>query len=854
MNKRNLLEKGFSVELINKDAKKEKLGLAKPKISDMHYYFTRKPLISSRLAIAGSLLDSDSIKNEREHNHLFGLDPTLKKRAYRTVPSLLLQKIKEQYPEGVTILDPFAGSGMIPFEALRLGVNVVTVDYNPVACLIQRGTIEYPIKYGLKLYHDVQKYADSIFQKLKSELSYLYPTHNGIKPRAYIHAWAVQCPVCGKITPLLNNWILSRKEKIHLNYELLNGELVYTILENGDIQEGNIKRYQVSCLYCSAKIDHKYVVEDISKNEREIIVAVYLDDRTFNLPTDEDRKALKEAKQYLKDNLKELSKFTPHELIPSDINAARYLKYWYKLYNPRQLVVLTSLCKEIRTVVESLSLKDREYAIAVGTYLSMILTKHVNYNSRCTVWHNGIKAIGHTLTPRRPSMMWNHAEPNPFIKFSGSLIGNTKNVLDGLKFAITELNSSTLNVIEKPSVEIHQDSILSWQTDRKFKFIITDPPYYNDVQYPEIMQFFQVWLNKTLGDLLDIPSIPSTIEELSVSRNRSEKVFETRMFIAIKRLFSLLDDDGVLVMFYVHKSIEGWKYIVDALRKTGFIVTSTISLMTENENNVLTKGKSSIFHSLLITARKRTEDKKANILDIEDEIRAVIEDKYPELERIYGKDRTNLLVSATGIAIEVITQYSEITSFTKNTVDYALEISQRYLIEYFAKNNLQIDNLDPTTMIYTWLRHSLNEEIAYTEYNQTLKALGLEENSIGDIIHKEAGKRNRIQLLDFSQRGTLEKEGDDPLNEESLIDAVHIALRAYTSAKGGITEAKNKIDQSRFSKKNIINTIEALSKIRFTDTSYSEGEICSQFMQDWSRLHSAPQPRTLTDWTEKNER
>lgn len=73
-----------------------------------------------------------------------------------------------------------------------------------------------------------------------------------------------------------------------------------------------------------------------------------------------------------------------------------------------------------------------------------------------------------------------------------------------------------------------------------------------------------------------------------------------------------------------------------------------------------------------------------------------------------------------------------------------------------AKNNLQVDNLDSTTMIYTWLSHSLKKEIEYDEYNQTLKALGIEENSIGDIIYKEAGKRNRIQLLDFSQRGTLE--------------------------------------------------------------------------------------------------
>ena len=146
MEKRNLLESGISVELINADARKEKLGTAKPRISEMHYYFTRKPLISSRLAIAGAVLDEDSAKSDRELNRLFGLDPTLKKRAYKNIPALLLQKIKEKYPEGVTILDPFAGSGMIPFEALRLGINVVAIDYNPVAYLINKGTLEYTQK------------------------------------------------------------------------------------------------------------------------------------------------------------------------------------------------------------------------------------------------------------------------------------------------------------------------------------------------------------------------------------------------------------------------------------------------------------------------------------------------------------------------------------------------------------------------------------------------------------------------------------------------------------------------------------------------------------------------------------
>lgn len=688
MNKRNLLEKGLSVELINKDAKKEKLGLAKPRISEMHYYFTRKPLISSRLAIAGALLNSDSIKNEREHNQIFGLDPTLKTRAYRTVPPRLLQKIKEQYPKGVTILDPFAGSGMIPFEALRLGINVVAVDYNPVACLIQRGTFEYPLKYGQKLYRDVEKYAEMIFQKLKTDLEYLYPSHNGVKPRAYVHAWVVQCPVCGKSTPLVNNWWLSKKEKIHLNYEVIDGVLVYSIIENGDIQEGNIKRGTATCLLCSSRIENEHIVEDISQNEREILLAVYLDNRTFELPTEEDRKALEDAKQFLKDNSKELSRFIPIEELPDDARAVpvkKYLKYWYKLFNSRQLVVLTNFCMEIRTVVESISVDDREYASAVGTYLSMILAKHGSYNSRCTYWHSGIKVIGQTFANRGINMMWNHAETNSFIKFSGSLIGNTKNVLDGLKFAINELNTPSLTVKEKPSVEIHQNSILSWQTDRKFKFIVTDPPYYDDVPFPELMQFFQIWHNKTLGGVLDIPSTPSTIEELSVNPHRSKEVFETRMLVAITRLYSLLDEDGVLVMFYVHKSVEGWKYVVEALRKIGFVVTSTISLMTESQNSLVTRGKSSIFHSLLITAKKRA----AAIVSMYAKLAFMYDIKSPEDFQAFYIEQINKMKNMAQDAVDISLQYSSMD--LRQALEWCdISPASFKLMDYCAKKNKMV--------------------------------------------------------------------------------------------------------------------------------------------------------------------
>ena len=843
MKERNLLEKGVSDKLLNIEAGKEKLAV--PPIVKLHKYSTRKPLITSRMVVAAGILGENDLNTDEDFSKLLGIDPKLKYRAYKNIPTSLINKINEKYLEKPTILDPFAGTGTIPFEALRLGLNVVALDYNPVAYLIMKGTLEFPLKYNKTIYQDVEEYSNKIYTKLKKELSNYYPRHNGVEPRAYIHSWAVKCPTCGNITPLVNNWILDGKRNITLKYEVKDSLISYSIIKNKNAQEGNVYRGKGTCLFCSSNISNAHIVKDISEKEREILLAVHLDNRDFELPTEEDITAIENVKIYFKENIQELGKYIPNETLSDDrraVPAKKYLKYWFKLFNPRQLLILTKLSMEIRKIVETICFEDKEYATAIGTYLSMVFSRHIMKASRLARWNSYATKIEDVLSLRGINMMWEHPEVNPFIKTSGSLVNNIRDVLRGLRFAIQSLNNTGFGNNLSPDVKIYNSSILSWQSDRKFEFIITDPPYYDDVPYPELFQYFQVWHNRILGDLLSISAIPSTSEELSVSQNRDKKTFEKRMLIAFKKIHNLLEDDGILVMFYAHKSIDGWKFVLEALRKAGFKVTSTITLKTESEGSILARGKASVFHSLVITARKRLEDKTANILDIEEEIRKKIEQRYSELVDVYGNDRVNLMVAASGIVIETITTYSEITSFTKNTADYAIEMGQKYLIETFARHTLNIDHVDAKTMLYTWFRHSPVDEVPYTDFNQTIKAFGTEEETIDDIIMKV---KSKVKLVDFSDRGALEVDGMEPLMATSVIDAVHMALRSYT--RGGITEAKKSIDNSPYGTEPIIYTIVALAKLSATKTGYSEGTTCLQFIKDWNEYHGTPQPTSLKD-------
>ncbi len=851
--RRNLLERGISVDSINQEAKKEKIGGAKPPLSNMHYYFTRKPLISSRLVIASTLLDENCAKSLEEFNRLMGIDPQYKKRAYKTVPTALTSKIKASYPEGATILDPFAGSGMIPFEALRLGLNVVSMDYNPVSYLVMKGTLEYPLKFGskidketgqAKLYADTKCYANMIKQKLKDEFLNLYPNHKGKRARAYIFAWSVICPTCGKQTPLMNNWWLDKNKKIRLDYKVTkNKELTISIIKSSSELEGNMKRGSATCLICSSSISNSHIVKDISKNQNETLLALSFDDASFELPNREDIESLDMAKKILLQRTKSLAKFIPSEELADDgrsVTVKKYLQYWYRLFNPRQLLILSTMAKEIHDLTEELCKENPEYATAIGTYLSMMLTNHLNHNSRCTVWINTHQIISNSVFNRGLSMSWNHAEANPFSESSGSISVSIESVLAGIAFAIEELSGNRLDQRTKPQIEVLQGSALSWRPNRKFKFIITDPPYYDDVPYPELLQLFQVWHSRTVGDLLNFGPVPSTNEDLSVGQNRDEKTFENRMNIAIKNLYSILDDNGILVLFYAHRSIEGWKYLLEALRRTGFNVTSTIALMTENKESVIARGRIASFHSLLLTARKRQENKTITLIDLEESIRDKIEQRYSELESIYGQDRMNLMLAASGIVIETITAYYEIKSFTNNTADYALEMGQRFLIEAFAKRTLNVTNADPKTMVYTWFRHSLNDTIEFSVFNQTLKALGISEEAISDIYRNEkSGATKSIRLLDFAERGTLEIDGMEPLIAQSVIDAVHITLRAYI--RGGVTSARASVADSPFGTKAILNTLNALSHLYDQKNDYKEGEICKRFLEEWKNAYGGEQ-------------
>lgn len=845
---RLLIEEFIPVEEISEEAKKEKRGTAKPPTSELHYWWARKPLITARAAVLGALISKENLPKTFGNGdlktsllHILRIPKDISKgpRAHTQDPpaEYLKEAIIKTWGEIPTVLDPFAGGGSIPFEALRLGCNVIAVDYNPIAYLILKATLEYPKKYGMKLYYDVKKYAEQIFNELKEELGRFYPKHDGKDVAAYIFAWVVKCPQCGFETPLVGSWQLAktkRGKELYLAYKVEGDEPKLEIKE-GKAPEGNVSRGNGVCLKCGAHIPNEEVVKQIRESEKERMLAVVLlnsgrGGKGYDIPSDEDLKAFEEAEKELKKSWFRFYRegLVPDNELPDDnrrLSTKNYLPKWYQLFNPRQLLLMVKFAEKARRIVDETAEKDEGYAKAVGVYLSAILAKHVDYNNRATSWAPAYEVISHMFAQRGIAMMWNHTEVNPFVKSSGTLVNNINDVLNALKYSIEKLSSS------QGTIKIINESTASWKPQKKFKVIVTDPPYYDDIPYGEVSEVFYIWHRRIVGHLLEKESKyfkndkVETAEELDVGGNRDKEFFNNLFIKTMQNVHNLLDDDGILVLFFAHKSPEAWYFVLEALRQAGFNITATFPIHTESTESVVARGKKSIYHSLIITARKRKEEKTGIIEEILPEIEQKIYERADELEK-YGLKGSDLLVAAMGVALEVLTSYSEIKSYSgKITAKNAIEIAQTVMARYITRKMIG-EEADPVTTFYVYSRLNGMDTMDYDTANQFIKSLGLSEEDLekSGLIKIEKKKSKKSVILQDYYRGdsNIEVAGYDTIKGNSLIDYIHKALRAYDIE--GMKGFDRVISEIPYSRKAVVGVLQALARIRLDASRQNDRE------------------------------
>ena len=778
------LEKGIKTKRLNEEARREKHGYTP--ITLIHYWPTRKPLIVSRAVILGALATENVISREQFEKLIFGdgkngeasfqftpwkennsenSSKDAKKQTYLSKPDnykayeRVLENAKKMYGD-LTLSDPFAGSGMIGFEALRLGLNVELSDNNPIAYLIMKATIEYPKKYGEKLVNDVEREGKRIIEELKKDYEKYYPKHNGEEVKYYLWSWAVKCPYCGRITPIVDDWKISPSK--YVSYEIEGDNIKFSIKEkiNENDGKGNENRGKARCLFCEASISNEDIVKDISENEREIMLCITTNREKFFTDVDDQIKSYQEATLELKNRWEELGNFIPKNDIPKDSRcfpSYKYLQNMYNLFNDRQLLIISSLAKKIRETIDYYAEKDRDYTKAIGASLVMWLGKIIDYNSRSTNWNTPNFAIGHVMAYKGATIIWKHPETNVFSKSSGSLNSLLDQVVKGLKYSVQELSNTN-------NVNINIGSALM-KNDKKYSIIITDPPYHDDVPYTELSEFFYSWYKNILYDYFpeafNYESVDSS-EAIEIGGDRDEEIFYLRFYEAMRNLYDSLNDNGILVLFFAHSNLEVWKKITQILYDSGFHITSAIPISTENESNVMARGKRSIYYSLIITLRKRVVYKEATYSSLLNEIRNEIDEQKDEIAEL-DYDQGELLLWSVGLGLRVLTKYQKIESFTQSNItssiiDYVTELIQKLYLDEEIKKLVGSLSIDSLMYFYLSVLRDGSREIDTDKYNQlcksfNLKPKDLEENKLVIIMKNKGAKR--IKVNDSFSRAEL---------------------------------------------------------------------------------------------------
>lgn len=777
MNK-TLIEEG-SAELlelfdkISEEAKKEKLAI--PPINRLVYWWTRKPLIVGRaVALAATLQNIEDMRGFLKLNH--------DKRAHTFDPGKEMYALKlGRDPSTIKVLDPFAGAGNLIYEAKRLGLQCFSMDYNPVAFLIQRAVLEYPARYGEKLADDVERYGTEVIERTRKEVGSLYDREeDGRSPAlAYLWAWCIKCPYCNQRLPLLNHmWLARRGEKKRIGISIrTTRDLDFKIDINNKIRDEEAggftqKGGKAICIRCRNSISYEQMTSDISKRKDKELICVVVDNKkkgkAYESPTEADKAKLRKAGEMLKKNWDDLIRadLVPVEEIRPDHRREHHLwKYgirnWYDFYNERQLVLMTTLLRNIRLVCEDLaSSVDREYARTVATYLSFMLCKHVDFNCMGIGWSVTRETITGALSFRRPSFFYNFAETNSFEEGSGSLRSMLDDVVNAIRYA--SRNTDTSTVIQASALSIPYP-------EKSFDLIITDPPYADDVQYGELSDFFEVWISRVMKglSLSELPPRAELDQDITVSwgrfgdRKTAEAFYEKGMKHSFKEINRVMKDDGLAIVFFAHSTTKAWNMLLEVLRESRLKVTSSYALHTENTENPLARGKTSFMSSVVVACRKISKEDDDEEEAYFEDLVPQMEDKVKELIRNISPDKlifmpiTDLIIMVYGKVLEIATRHTRIKSFSakfkpnfEDLISQARESILREILTVILGKSPNL--LSPEVSFYIIARVFYRGHMNSDDALKMTRAYGLQGSDLESrgIVEIEEGN---IRLLSFRE-------------------------------------------------------------------------------------------------------
>jgi adenine-specific DNA methylase len=824
---RKLIEINLPLKALSAEARREK-AIRHGHISTLHVWWARRPLVVARAAVLGALLaDEDEVSPEfiaqlcRWEVH--DGDP-----GGRYLLEQARALIRRRFPEAPPkVLDSFAGGGSIPLEALRLGCEAHAVEYNPVAYLILKATLEYPQRYGPHLTEAVKAWGEWVLEQARKELAGFYPALNGETPIAYLWSRTIRCPNpdCGAEIPLFRQFWLARKANKQVALKPIpnrNARRVdFAIVEGEDRDfdpsKGTVSRGNAVCLLCGTAAKDKYLKAEAQAGRMgHRLVAVVTtrgkgQGRNYRLATEADLAAFHEAVKALQPLFQTPSPWpyglpwAPEEEVEQikkrplpvwlDDLYLYNMPRWCDVFNPRQLLALVTFGKWVRAAHREILAQtdDKEFAKAVATYLAFGVDFMANYN--CVLASNNAskEVLRAAMAGHHLHMAWDYAETNPLQGEAGS---GWDAALEWLVRYLTREG----RILQSGVVHLGSAAALCF-SDKSFDAVVIDPPYADNVPYADLSDFFYVWLRRTVGDLypeaFGTPLVPKDEEAVEnparfgggkKGEETAKRHYQRLMRAAFGEIHRVLKPEGIAVVMFTHRSTGAWERLIQSLLDAGLYPTASWPVHTEMEASTHQRGKGAVRSTVLIACRRRPEDAGTGWYhQVQRELHETVRRRLAEFwsQGLRGAD---FFIAAICPAVGVFGRYQKVMKPDGTEVHVGDLLTEVYtLAEDFALKQLGLNLglVDPPTRFYVLWRWAYGgDPLDFDEANKMAKSLGAE---LDDLTHRYRLIRHKghtIWLPDFWERlqdaamaRPIHRAVEEARWQElSLIDALHVAL------------------------------------------------------------------------------
>lgn len=721
---KRLAEVDFPIAVVSKHSAREK-SIRHGHPSTLHLWWARRPLAACRAILMALLLPDPCNSNcpedfkqrarnilPRVQGRVGAKDIDLRKELLRFIgdfanwdnssnPTYLEAArglVRAAHgTEPPLVVDPFAGGGSIPLEALRLGCDAFASDLNPVACLILKTMLEDIPRYGSGLPDDLRKVGTEIKAAAEEDLGDLYPTDlDESRPIAYLWARTIICDHCGAEIPLVRSFWISKKSNrpraLRHHVRRSGGgppRVEFEIFEpkkDNDVPSGSVRRARATCLCCEKVVLPERVRAQLAAQRggadvvfdsngqrvhgaRLLAVATLNHNnagRQYRLPVDADYIAIWEARKRVKEITERWERHgkdglcpIPRETLPPigtlGFRVQRYgMSLWSDLFTARQQLAILELIKQTgnrKTQQTNVSV------LAIGKLLDL-------GNALCA-WMPEQECPSAVFKLGRVKMGWDFVEGCPLGESSGSFEVCNNNLAAGVASAYVSNPGLPVQSCDARKLPLSDESVDCW-------FI--DPPYYNAIPYADLSDLFFVWFKRAIPDsplMRDMFNTSNTLtpkdqeivqDETKIihGQPKDKGFFEDAMASAFREGRRLLVQSGIAAVVFAHKTTEGWEALLSGMIKGGWTITGSWPIATEMGHRIRARESAALATSVHLVCRPRPDD--ADVGDWSEVLNELPRKVGDWIERLQqeGVRGADLVFACIGPAMEIYSRYRRV--------------------------------------------------------------------------------------------------------------------------------------------------------------------------------------------------